>query len=394
MMVFRNTGSADPFQSLTLRYQAQLDNVDKALKGVRGNLFQQDSPGSCKLNRMKVCVLFHENPFARAPGIDLVRLRAIAGGLIRRGIEARVVAPVEEPGVWQEGIRVLPLEVLDRAGRFDLVKTCYHQSIRYLGAHQGPVVSRIVRVVDQHLPKRDDKTRRELTACQEIIADRARTVALNNGLNAERWRALYGQGQQIVLTPTGCPADLPPAGENPYPGGEKAVLFLGSLASAHMAEMLNAAAEGLQGRARVHLLGANKTGLYGEEVPLHPEIILHRPRPEEEIWGFIRFARLGLALATADLAFDNDVSKVYNYLRGGLPVLCEEPILQGGLVRKTGLGAVFPFGDKAAMITLAQKLVDQSWEGKREAAMEFMAGVHSWDNRVETYVKLFRELAG
>ncbi len=343
---------------------------------------------------MKVCVLFHENPFTRAPGIDLVRLRAIAGGLIRRGIETIVAAPVPEAGTWEAGIRVLPLSVLEKPGRFDLVKTCYHQSIHFLGKHEGPVVSRIVRVVDEELPKRDDKSRRELMACQELIAERAQAVALNNSLNADRWLAGYGRKQRIVLTPTGCPPAIPPAGPDPYPDGEPAILFLGSLASSHMAGMLNEAASRLEGIARVHLLGANKTGLYGEEIPLHPGITLHPPRLEEEIWNFIRFARLGIALATADLAFDNDVSKIYNYLRGGLPVLCEEPILQGELVGQTGLGAVFRFGDKAGMVEAALKLLDTPWEDKRETTMEFMAKDHSWDNRVETYVELFRKLEG
>ncbi len=343
---------------------------------------------------MKVGIIFHENPFTRAPGIDLVRLRAIAGGLMRRGMEVEVAAPVPGPGVWQEGIAVVPHGVLERPGRYDLVKTCYHQSVRFLGAHQGPVVARIVRVVDEKLPRRDEETRRELMACQEIIAARARAVALNNGLNAERWLARYGDGQRIVLTPTGCPAAIPDPGPSPYPPDEPAVLFLGSLASAHMAGMLNAAAGQLKGRARVHLLGANKTGLYGEELPLRPEIILHPPRPEEEIWDFIRFARLGLALATADLAFDNDVSKVYNYLRGGLPVLCEEPILQGELVRETGLGAVFPFGDEDRMTREALRLLDAPWGDRRRKTMDLMAREHSWDNRVRTYAALFRELLG
>ena len=305
-----------------------------------------------------------------------------------------MAAPVERPGAWQEGIPVVPHQALEQPGRYDLVKTCYHQSIRFLGAHTGPVVSRIVRVVDQELPKRDDKSRAELMACQELIAARVQALALNNELNAGRWQARYGGGQRIVLTPTGCPAVIPEPGPSPYPAGEPAVLFLGSLASPHMAEMLNAAAARLQGRARVHLLGANKTGLYGEEIPLHPSVTVHPPRPEEEIWNFVRSARVGLALATGEEAFDNDVSKVYNYLRGGLPVLCEEPILQGELVRETGLGAVFPFGNEERMIGEALRLLDRSWAGKQEAAMEFMAREHSWEARVETYVRLFKELMG
>ncbi|MBW1712452.1 MAG: hypothetical protein JRJ59_04830, partial [Deltaproteobacteria bacterium] len=196
-----------------------------------------------------------------------------------------------------------------------------------------------------------------------------------------------------VLTPTGCPARIPALGANPFPPGERVILFLGSLAANHMAEMINQAARKLAGRARIHLVGLNKTQLYGPRAELDPLIIVHRERPEEEVWDFIRWADLGLALATGRLAFDNDVSKIYNYLRGGLPVLSEAPILQNKLIRETGLGAVFKFGDGDDLVAQALKLLAHPPAG-RERVMAFMAQSHSWETRVETYVRLMKDILG
>jgi len=341
---------------------------------------------------MKVAVLFHRDPLVMSPGIDLVRLQAISGGLLDRGVETEIVAPVPAEARLAGRIPVRPLSALDGPAGYDLVKTCYHQSIRLLGGFRGPVVSRLVRVVDQRLPERDELFRRELLACQDLVSRRARAVAFNNPENRERWIGRYGREQLIVLTPTGCPAEIPEPGPNPYRTGRPAILFLGSLAAPRMVELLNAAAERLAGRAEVHLLGRNKTALYGGQVELSPLIVQHGERPEAETWDFIRFAGLGLALATGPLAFDNDVSKIINYLRGGLPVLSEEPILQNRLVRRTGLGRVFRHGDVDDLVGQALALLERPPLERRGEVMALMAREHAWERRVETYLELFRRI--
>ncbi|MFH1115673.1 MAG: hypothetical protein V1792_17325, partial [Pseudomonadota bacterium] len=296
---------------------------------------------------MRIGILFHKNPYVPATGIDLVRIRAIAGGLRRKGIEAHIISPGVIEGTLDDGIPVRDTSALEHPGYYDLVKTSYHDSILLLGSYDGPVVSRIVRVVDERLPQRDDASRKRLLECQELIQSRASALALNNEENRTRWQERYGNRLPIFLIPTGCPAVIPETPENPFEGELPAVLFLGSLAAPRMATMLNGVARRLEGTARVHFIGRNKTGLYGGagECRLDPVIEAHGELAEEDVWAYIRHAAVGLALATGPYAFDNDVSKILNYLRGGLPVLSEEPIVNNGLIAQTGYGQTFKHGD-------------------------------------------------
>jgi hypothetical protein len=161
-----------------------------------------------------------------------------------------------------------------------------------------------------------------------------------------------------------------------------------------MIDMINQAASQLSDRARIHLVGRNRADLYGGKDELNPMIIDHGPQPEKRVWDFIRQADLGLALATSRLVFDNDIAKIYSYLRGGLPVLSEEPIIQNSLVLKTGLGAVFKHGDLDDLVRQAVALLEKPGAVKREEVMKHMAQYHSWDRRVETYIDLFKQVIG
>ncbi|MBI5570153.1 MAG: hypothetical protein HY914_09430 [Desulfomonile tiedjei] len=344
---------------------------------------------------MHIGILFHKNPFLPPTGIDLVRLRALASGLIRRGIKAEIVSPVDRAGLIDGNVPVKPLAVLNDPSPYAVLKTCYHDSIELIGSYQGPVVSRIVRVVDDRLPERDEPARARLLRCQERIRERASVLVLNNRENMLRWRELYGPEPRIVLVPTGCPQDIPPRLRNPFHGDRPVALFLGSVAAPRMVRMLNEAARRLGGVAEVHLVGLNKACLYGgdENCRLDSDIVDHGEVIEEDAWDYIRYAAVGIALATGPLPFDNDVSKILTYLRGGLPVLSEEPILNNALVRQTGLGTTFAYDDAAELAAKVKFLIRNPMREKREQVMRFMAEEHSWDRRVDTYVELFNELA-
>lgn len=344
---------------------------------------------------MRIGIVFHKDPFAAVMSIDLIRLRALAFSLLDRGFHVRIVAPAERPGRLDDRVDVIPASDLDLHRDFDLLKTSYHQSIRLVGNFSGPVVSRIVRVVDEKLPERDEAVRSELLECQEIIHRRATALSLNNRENRERWKRFYGPEPPIVLVPTGCPARIPPEGPNPYGEGERVMLFLGSVAAPRMLEMLNRAARILEGRCSVHLIGRNKTGMYGGDAAaaLDPRIVDHGEISADRIWDYIRHARIGLALATGPHPFDNDVSKVLDYLRGGLPVLSEEPIVNNDLVRRTGYGRIFAHGDTHGLVAGAIALLDKPPLDKRDRVMEYMAREHSWDRRADVYAELFAMIA-
>lgn len=340
-------------------------------------------------------MVFHKNPLAPQSSIDLIRLRALSSGLIRKGIETEVLAPVNHEGVMEGSIPVRPLHHIMK-GHYDVIKTCYHFSIEMIQDYKGPIVSRIVRVVDGRLPERDEKWRERLLRCQQRISQRASVLVLNNLENKRRWQLFHGQSLPVVLVPTGCPLQIPQPRNNPFDKKKRAILFLGSIAAPRMIAIMNTLATRLEDTARIHLVGLNKVHWYGAEERcdvIHPSIVQHGEVLEEDIWDYIYHADMGLALATGLHAFDNDLSKIYNYLRGGLPVLSEAPVLNNDLIHRTGLGRIFRFDDMADLIANAISLLDNPpAPERRNAAMAFMSAEHSWDRRVEVYEHLFNSL--
>lgn len=341
---------------------------------------------------MRVGFLFHKNPLGEPTGIDLVRLRALGGGLARLGADVEIVAPVQREARLENGLRAVPLEALAEPGRYDVLKACYHFSLELLGPYAGPLACRLVRVVDQVLPRRDEAQRGRLLACQDVARERAQGLVLNNPENARRWVEGHGRGQSILLLPTGCPAELPRPRVNPWGDGLPVLLFLGSLAAPRMVGLLNDAARLLKGRMAVHFLGRDKSRDYGGgNLSLSGDIVRHGETPEPAIWDYVRHAQVGLALAAGPDPFDSDLSKVVAYLRGGLPVLCEEGVLNAPLAVGTGLGRVFRHGDPGDCAAKALELLSGPGPGVRQAAMEAMAREHSWEVRAEA---LHRFLAG
>ena len=344
---------------------------------------------------IRVGFVFHKDPLQAAAGIDIIRLHALTGGLLARGLGVDIIAPVDRPGQTPAGVPVYPLDHLAHA-RYDALKTCYHFSLELIGDYDGPVVSRIVRVVDDELPERDMAWRGRLLACQETIAARSSVVVLNNGENEQRWLARYGKTSQAstLLIRTGCPAVIPRKGKNPYAKGEKVMLFLGSLCSARMVAMLNALADALRDAARIHHIGRSKLHIYddGSTAPLSPLIVRHGEMPERETWNYVRHACIGLAIAPGPYSFDNDLSKIYGYLRGGLPVLSEERIINNELIAAMGHGQVFAYDDIDDAAGRARRLLRGLPSGGGRRVMASMARAHAWERRVDQYYDLFTRL--
>jgi glycosyltransferase involved in cell wall biosynthesis len=236
--------------------------------------------------------------------------------------------------------------------------------------------------------------REQLLRSQTIIRNRASFVVVNNTENEERWHTLYGPRPPVIRVPTGCPSVIPLPEKSPFYPHEKVILFLGSIAAPRMVLIINEIARHLKGIARVHFIGSNKSCLYGKnkEDALSPLIVQHGVLPEDRIWNYIFHARIGLAVATGPCPFDNDMSKIFSYLRGGLPVLSEEPIINNSLIRETGFGLTFQYDNIENLTEKALMLLRNPPLEKREAVMARMADEESWERRVDIYVKLFQTL--
>lgn len=340
---------------------------------------------------MRIGILFHKNPWAEQSSIDVIRLAALSSALAELGAQVSIVAPVTDPGVLGP-VAVEPLRALEEKGRFDVLKACYHFSLELLGPYAGPVVCRLVRVVDEREPERDADFRNRLLACQELAARRTVGLIFNNALNLRRWRSSYGNRQKLALVPTGCPEELPSKGFVPYAGTVPSIVFLGSLASPRMAEMLAQAASALRGEAVIHFIGLNKTGLYGESRLELPETIIeHGPLPEPEVWDYLRQAKLGLALAAGPKAFDNDLSKILSYLRAGLPVLAEERLANSVLLERLCFGEVFAYANSQDFAAKARLLLGRDFSRLKLGVQAFMARRHSWRQRARVLYGFLRK---
>jgi glycosyltransferase involved in cell wall biosynthesis len=333
---------------------------------------------------MHIGFLFHKTPVENPSSIDQVRLQALARGLTRLGARVTIVAPVSRPGSLDESISVLPLQALSGTPGFDVLKVCYHFSMEQIRDYRGLLVCRLVRVVDDRLPERDGSQRERLLAAQMLAAQRADGMIFNNPENAERWRAMYGHAQKIALIPTGCPLEIPVPGPNPFDRKLPVMLFLGSLASSRMIHLINEAAERLHGRIAVHMIGKNKSRLYGGKfLPLSPLIRDHGEKPEEAVWDYIRYARIGLALAAGPDVFDNDLSKIMSYVRGGLPILCEERIPNVKQALQSGLARTFGFGDAGDLARAAVMMESSPANNADSDVMQSFCSHNSWSRRAE-----------
>jgi hypothetical protein len=342
---------------------------------------------------MNIGFLFHKTPLENPSSIDQLRLQALSGGLTRLGAKVTIVAPVSRPFSLGKEISVLPFQTLSENPGFDLLKVCYHFSMEQLRDYQGLLVCRFVRVVDERLPERDESQRDRLLAAQIVAARQARGMIFNNHENAMRWRSMYGHAQKIAIIPTGCRLEIPMSGPDPYDHKLPVMLFLGSLASSRMIYLINETAELLQGKIAIHTIGQNKSRLYGDRfLPLSPLITDHGEKPEEIIWDYIRYARIGLALAAGPDIFDNDLSKIMTYLRGGLPILCEERIPNAKQALQLGLARTFSFGDARDLARNA--LMMESLTGMKidSGLFQRFCNQNSWHRRSELLYRFFKRL--
>jgi hypothetical protein len=99
-------------------------------------------------------------------------------------------------------------------------------------------------------------------------------------------------------------------------------------------------------------------------------------------WDYQHFANVGLVLAQGETQH-NESSKLYYYLRSGLPVVSESPVPNNFLIESTGLGHVADYSDDSGLVDLIEDAIHREWP--REEAMQYVMKHHSWDQRAQTY---------
>lgn len=357
-------------------------------------------------DRMRIACVYQRDYrpdflFSNMAGIRWYRM---AEAFARRGHQADIIVNHhQEPAFLARRLREVPFRSV-RWEDYDVVKTFFHQGFETLAAAGGSdhpfIISKLGSVVGREQTVGVHfygSVRRELFNTQIKIAHHSKIVTVLTNQSAALWWREHGSEKRLYQVPTGVDAEIPAVGVNPYLqlGIEGPVaLFAGNLYSRKQQAEVN-----LSWQERLNQLGRllKRLGVSlvamgtGQTDYLDPAAVIHVGQIDaREVWDWQRHARVGLVLAQ-DAVQDNESSKIYYYLRTGLPVVCEEPVPNKWLVEETGLGAVVPYDQIEAMADAAVALIHSN--PKVSGVVEYMVEKHSWDVRAALYEPVWHAIA-
>jgi len=104
---------------------------------------------------------------------------------------------------------------------------------------------------------------------------------------------------------------------------------------------------------------------------------------QDRSWQYLQHADVGIVVAAGPVHHNNESTKIYHYLRAGLPVVSESGFPNDDVVREAGLGYVVGAGDLRAMADRVEEAVTRHWD--REGAIHYILEHHTWDRRVAGY---------
>lgn len=283
-------------------------------------------------------------------------------------------------------------------GHYDVVKTLFHKGFESLCAAGGAghpfIISKLGSVVGSH----DDvkgvgfrgAERSGLYAIQNRISRASRYVTVLTARSRALWEREHGWCSNVLTVPTGVDAAIPPPRSNPYRGiDRKVAVYIGNLYSEQQKPV------NLLWQERLNRLGAalNDRGLRlcfagtGDTERIDPDVVsCYKDIDNSNIWDYQYFADVGIVLGQ-DAAQHNESSKIYYYLRTGLPVVSESGIPNNRLLEECCMGIVCEFGNDAMMVEAIDEALRRPWP--RADCMEYILHNHTWAHRAAVYQRLF-----
>ncbi|MGQ0713957.1 MAG: hypothetical protein ACT4PJ_09505 [Gemmatimonadaceae bacterium] len=298
-------------------------------------------------------------------------------------------------------LRVVPIARV-RWHDYDAVKTLFHAGFttleRYGGAAHPFLIAKLGSVVgrtDMEGVYFYGRQREEMHAVQERIHDAARYVTVLSKPAETLWRQSLGPAD-ILLVPGAASAVIPEPRRNPYRGdGRPACVFAGTFYSRHpasqpeghetLASKLNQLGALLQAKgARLHVVGTGDArSLDARYITYHDEV------PYEKSWDYIHFAAVGVVLTAGGRMHNNESTKIYHYLRAGLPVVSEAGFPNDHIVVESGHGHVVDTGALQTIADRALEAAHATWD--RDRAIRYILEHHTWEKRAEVYDRILRQ---
>jgi len=339
--------------------------------------------------------------------MSYVRWLKVSEALARAGHEVDIATnePSWSRGWWRRRseIRLAPrlrrIPLADVRWRdYDVVKTLFHlgfETLERLGGTGHPFIlaklGSVVAPEDRPGIYFYGQRRRALAATQERISRIRSHVVLLTEPARELWRALYGASDRLLLVPGAADRDIPPVGADPYPArDEKRCLFAGNVyfrgdqreANEILVGKLNRLGELLSPQGiRLYFLG------HGDLSALDTRHVTPLGAvPYDDSWSYLQHADVGIVVAPGPFLHNNESTKIYHYLRAGLPTVSEAGFPNDHVVAGSGLGFVATNGDLPGMAQRIVEATKRDWD--RQAGVDYILRHHTWDIRAAVYDRL------
>ena len=284
---------------------------------------------------------------------------------------------------------------------YDIVKTLFNAGFQTLEAYGGTdhpcIISKLGSVVGPH--DMDGiyfygTIREQMYSIQEKIHEKSKYVTVLTKQARDLWYELNGANDNLLIVPGAVDRHIPPRKKDPYPTDhKKRCLFAGNFYNdKHQPEANKVIVERLNILGK--LLSSSGISLYllgpGDASKINNNHITYLGKvPYEKTWDYLYHADIGIVVAAGRFMHNNESSKIYHYLRVGLPVVCESGFPNDYVVTESNLGVVVDNGNLELMAEKIKEAAQKEWD--RDSAINYILNNHTWEKRVEIYDEIIKQ---
>jgi len=336
--------------------------------------------------------------------MSYIRWHKISEALARLGHHVDIAnkkSTIKSPVIIAENLRMVPLSKINWSA-YDVVKTTYVEGFKTLETYGGLdhpfIISRLATVLGPQDIKGIyfyGKRREERYFYEQKMAHTSKYIAVLNESAKQLWIKCFGFSDNILIVPGAVDRTIQPPREDPYPKDHNTrCIFAGNLFTKNFAPEANAVLIDKLNKLGRFLL-RHGTRLYvigpGDVEELDRRYVSYLGvLPYERTWDYLHFAHVGVELVKGlSSMHHNESTKIYHYLRAGLPVISEAGLPNASLITESRLGFVVENGNLELMAHKIVEAANKHWD--RDYAINYILKHHTWDKRAEVYDKTIKE---
>lgn len=353
---------------------------------------------------IRIATVYRNRDFEHfsASDMSLIRWLRISETFAARGYEVDMIVNAKAGLRQRPHLHFVPYEQVDWC-RYDVIKTLFHEGFDSLcaagGARHPFIISKMGSVVGPvdgtegvHFFGQE---REELFATQQKINTTSRFITILTKQSQQLWTEEHGRSENMLLVPTGVDREIPQPGDNPYGNaGEKVAVYIGNIYEGFQREInllwqarLNSLGRLLRKKdIRLFFVGPGLIDQLDSEA-----VTATGPVEDQRIWDYQYFADVGIVLGQGTVQH-NESSKIYYYLRTGLPVVSEAPVPNNHVIQEARLGYISEYRDDPMMVDMIEAALHKNWD--RGSAVDYILKNHTWNKRVDIYDRVIKRELG